>query len=312
MPDAQQSGIPCADRAGLLRADERLMDSPLESAGAPSRMPVDDGRSETDFSVRHTPPKDDGQPSQVWLGLTEPMAGEAITHPAPALDGDPGIGLRAGYWRYLQRLSWSEADVFNAGELLELLLYFGRSGENAGTRAAKLLDRFGSLSAVIAAEPAKLAQILEGDSVSVILLKAVRASVKAIVREPLEDRPVISSASALMDYLSVTMRHEPIEATRILFLDRKNALIRDEIQHRGTVDHAPLYPREVVKRVVELGACAIILVHNHPSGDPTPSQGDIEMTRRLAAALNTINVVLHDHVIVGRNRETSLRKMNLI
>jgi DNA repair protein RadC len=145
-----------------------------------------------------------------------------------------------------------------------------------------------------------------------VLLKAVRAAVKAIVREPLEDRPVIGSASALMDYLSVTMRHEPTEATRILFLDRKNALIKDEIQHRGTVDHTPLYPREVVKRVVELGASAIILVHNHPSGDPTPSQSDIDTTRQLAAALGTINVVLHDHVIVGRNKEVSLRKTKLM
>jgi DNA repair protein RadC len=128
----------------------------------------------------------------------------------------------------------------------------------------------------------------------------------------LEDRPIIGSASALMDYLSVTMRHEPTEATRILFLDRKNALIKDEIQQRGTVDHTPLYPREVVRRVIELGASAIILVHNHPSGDPTPSQSDIEMTQRLAAALNTISVVLHDHVIVGRNKEISLRKEALI
>jgi DNA repair protein RadC len=123
---------------------------------------------------------------------------------------------------------------------------------------------------------------------------------------------VISTASALMDYLSVTMRHETTESTRILFLDRKNALIKDELHNRGTIDHTPLYPREVVKRVVELGASAVILVHNHPSGDPTPSQGDIEMTHRLAAALGTINVLLHDHVIVGRNRETSLRKLKLI
>ena len=164
----------------------------------------------------------------------------------------------------------------------------------------------------MAADPAKLAQVLGDDGVSVTLLKAIRAAVKAIVREPLEDRPVISSASTLMDYLSVTMRHEPTEATRILFLDRKNALIKDEIQHRGTIDHTPLYPREVVRRVVELGASAVILVHNHPSGDPTPSRGDIEMTRQLAAALGTINVVLHDHVIVGHNREASLRKLNLI
>ena len=164
----------------------------------------------------------------------------------------------------------------------------------------------------MAADPARLTEVLGGDGISVVLLKAVRAAIKAVVREPLEDRPVISSASMVMDYLSVTMRHEPTETMRILFLDSKNALIKDEIQHRGTVDHAPLYTREVVKRVVELGACAIILVHNHPSGDPTPSQADIKITRQLAAALGTINVVLHDHVIVGRNRETSLRKLKLI
>jgi DNA repair protein RadC len=231
---------------------------------------------------------------------------------ALTLEEDSAIGLRAGYWRHLQSLSWSEADVFNATELLELLLYFGRSGDNAGARAAQLLDRFGSLGGVMAAEPAKLAQVLEGDSVSVILLKAVRASVKAILREPLEDRPVMRSASALMDYLSVTMRHESVETVRILFLDRKSALIKDEILHRGTVDQSPLYTREVVKRVVELGASAIILVHNHPSGDPTPSQYDIQITRQLRAALSIIHVVLHDHVIVGRNREISLRKEKLI
>jgi DNA repair protein RadC len=271
-----------------------------------------DRHSSTDFPLCPTPPRDDGEPSQPWLSSAELRGGDSAGRPALAAEGDPGVGLRAGYWRHLQALSWSEADVFKASEILELLLYFGRSSDSAASLAAELLDRFGSLGAVVAADPAKLAQVLKADGASIVLLKAVRASVKAIVREPLEDRPVISSASTLMDYLSVTMQHEPTEATRILFLDRKNALIKDEIQHRGTVDHTPLYPREVVRRVVELGACAIILVHNHPSGDPTPSQGDIEMTRRLIAALSTINVVLHDHVIVGRNRETSLRKMNLI
>jgi DNA repair protein RadC len=132
------------------------------------------------------------------------------------------------------------------------------------------------------------------------------------LREPLEDRPVIGSASALMDYLSVTMRHEAIESTRVLFLDRKNALIKDEILHRGTVDHTPLYPREVLRRVIETGASAIILVHNHPSGDPSPSTADIAMTKELIAALGTIGGVLHDHVIVGRNREISFRKSGLI
>jgi DNA repair protein RadC len=288
------------------------MDLPLDGAHAPSGMPVENPHSSTNSSFCHTPRSDDGQASQRWPTPTGLGGAESSGPPALALEAEPRFGLRAGYWRHLQSLSWSEADVFKPSEILELLLYFGRSGNNAATRAAELLDRFGSLSAVVAAEPAKLAQVLEGDGVSVILLKAVRASVKAIVREPLEDRPVISSASALMDYLSVTMRHESIESTRLLFLDRRNALVKDEIHHRGTVDHAPLYPREVVRRVVELGASAIILVHNHPSGDPKPSRRDIEMTRQLAAALNTIDVVLHDHVIVGRNRETSLRKMKLI
>jgi DNA repair protein RadC len=287
------------------------MDWSLDSAGAPGPMPSGPRCSSSDFSLGHAAPGDSGLPNQPGFSLGDLWGSAATGRPALAAEGNPRIDVPAGYQRNLQNLSWSEADV-KASEILELLLYFGRSGDKAASIAAELLDRFGSLGAVMAADPAKLTQVLKDDRVSVILLKSVQASVKAIFREPLEDRPVISSASALMDYLSVTMRHEPIEATRILFLDRKNSLIKDEVQHRGTVDHTPLYPREVVKRVVELGASAIILVHNHPSGDATPSKGDIEMTRRVAAALSTINVVLHDHVIVGRNRETSLRKMNLI
>jgi DNA repair protein RadC len=221
------------------------------------------------------------------------------------------LRLSASYWGYVQHVTGSNADGLKPLHVLEFLLHFGGSVHKAGSLAAELFDRFGSLGAVVAAEPSKLAEVLH-DDLSVALLKAVRAAVKAIVREPLEDRPVIGSKSALMDYLSVTMRHEPIEATRILFLDRKNALIKDEIQNRGTVDHTPLYPREVVRRVIELGASAIILVHNHPTDDVTPSRADIAMTCQLAAALKAINVVLHDHVIVGRSREISLRKSKLI
>jgi DNA repair protein RadC len=231
---------------------------------------------------------------------------------APARPRSGRIVLQDSYWRYLEHVTASDAEPLSPAEVLEFLLHFGGSAQKARALAAELLDRFGSLGAVVTAEPTKIMEVVRGDDLSVMLLKAVRAASKAILREPLEDRPIIGSASALMDYLSVTMRHEPTEATRILFLDRKNALIRDEIQQRGTVDHTPLYPREVVRRVIELGASAIILVHNHPSGDPTPSQSDIEMTRRLAAALNTISVVLHDHVIVGRNKEISLRKEALI
>jgi DNA repair protein RadC len=132
------------------------------------------------------------------------------------------------------------------------------------------------------------------------------------LREQIQDRPVIGSWSALLDYLQAAMQHEPAEHFRLLFLDRKNILIRDEVQSKGTVDHTPLYPREVVKRALELGASALIMVHNHPSGDPTPSQADIDMTRQVAAALSQVNITLHDHIIVGKNRHTSFKTQKLI
>ena len=245
----------------------------LTPAGDCSPTPNGGGRSPEDIAL-----------ASLWCD----REGEAMVEPALPPDGAQGqppavpraqqVGLHASYWRYLQHAVGSDADALKPAEVLELLLHFGGYGPQAGAIAGQLLDRFGSLGGVVTADPTRLTEVLHGDGLSVMLLKAVRAAVKAIVREPLEDRPVIGSALALMDYLSVTMRHEPTEVSRLLFLDRKNGLIKDEIQHRGTVDHTPLYPREVVKRVVELGASAVILVHNHPSGDPTPSQGDIEMT----------------------------------
>jgi DNA repair protein RadC len=290
------------------------MESPFGSSGS-ARPPSDPAPSINGPGIGD----EDARVAAPWLdpgGQALPVAlaapGGAAAAASVAATGLPPFGLQDGHFRYLQHVSFSDAGALRPAEVLEFLLRFGGSAPKAGSLAAQLLDRFGSLGAVVTAEPSRLTEILRGDDFSVMLLAAGRAAVRAIVREPLEDRPVISSASALMDYLSVTMRHEPTEVTRILFLDRKNALIKDEIQHRGTVDHTPLYPREVVKRVLELGACAVILVHNHPSGDPTPSNADIEMTRQVAAALSTINVVLHDHVIVGRNKETSLRKAALI
>lgn len=292
------------------------MESPWGNAG--SSTPAGDQRASSDPSLGGGLRSADAPAGRPWLyqdGHLDVLSERVVageSEEATIGAGSAADCLPAGYWRHLQRLACSDDAVINAAEVLELLLHFGRTGRHARSLATQLLDRFGSLGAVMTADPAKLSEVLRSDVLSVTLLKAVRVAVKAVVREPLEDRPVISSASALMDYLSVTMRYDSTEATRILFLDRKNALIKDEILHRGTVDHTPLYPREVVRRVIELGACAVILVHNHPSGDPTPSQGDVEMTRGLSAALSTINVVLHDHVIVGRNRETSLRKLGLI
>ena len=126
------------------------------------------------------------------------------------------------------------------------------------------------------------------------------------------DRPVLSSWKQVVDYCRVTMGHAKTEAFRLLFLDRKNALIADEVQQSGTVDQAPVYPREVVKRALELGASAIIMVHNHPSGDPTPSKADIAMTRAVAAAAAPLGVELHDHLVIGRVRHTSFKGSGLL
>jgi DNA repair protein RadC len=145
-----------------------------------------------------------------------------------------------------------------------------------------------------------------------ILFKAIGELLKRVLREEIKERPVIGSWTALLDYLQVALAHEPIEQFRVLFLDRKNILIRDEQQQRGTVDHTPLYPREIVKRALELGASAIIMVHNHPSGDPTPSQADIEMTRQVVQAMSAVGLAVHDHVIVGKNRHTSFKTQRLI
>jgi DNA repair protein RadC len=145
-----------------------------------------------------------------------------------------------------------------------------------------------------------------------VLLKLVTELLQRVLREQIQDRPVISSWSALLEYLQVTLAHEPIEQFRVMFLDRKNVLIKDEVQQRGTVDHTPLYPREIAKRALELAASAIIMVHNHPSGDPTPSKADLEMTKQVVAALAAVGITVHDHVIVGKNKHTSFKTQRLI
>ena len=145
-----------------------------------------------------------------------------------------------------------------------------------------------------------------------ILLEAIGELLQRVLREEIQGRPVIGSWTALIDYLQLALAHEPIEQFRVLFLDRKNLLIRDEVQQRGTVDHTPLYPREITRRALELQASAIIMVHNHPSGDPTPSRADLEMTKQVIQALGAVGITVHDHVIVGKNRHTSFKSQRLI
>jgi DNA repair protein RadC len=215
-------------------------------------------------------------------------------------------------------------------ELLELLLFFSVHRRDTKPIAKAMIERFGSLGAALAAEPARYAEIpgleaaRQGDAgewaqnrsddlhFTAVLMKAVHETIVRVLKEPIRIATPLSSWSALIDYLQASMAHGTSEQFRILFLDRKNGLLRDEVQSRGTIDHTPLYPREVVKRALELSASAIIMVHNHPSGDPTPSRADLEMTRQVAEALETVGVQLHDHVIVGKNRHLSFRAQKLI
>jgi DNA repair protein RadC len=212
----------------------------------------------------------------------------------------------ADRWSYLERLS--EADALYTVEILELLLHFGRSSHRAPSLARQLFNRFGSLGGVLAADHVMLSEVLDGDDISVMLLKTVHIAVSAIIRERLEYRPVINSRSVLMEYLSTTTNHKATETMRVLYLDRKNALIRDEIQQRSTVDFTPT----IVKRALELQACALILIHNSLVENAKSSRHYIQMTHSLVKALRTIKITLHDHIIISPNGKTSFRRQQLL
>lgn len=221
--------------------------------------------------------------------------------------------------RLRNRFMDSGPDALADYELLELLLFFSVWRRDTKPLAKRLLERFGGIGGVLAADAERFRDIDELTSggeedlkFTAVLLKAVHTVMQRALKEQLKDRPVIGSWTVLIDYLQLAMTHEPAEHFRILFLDKKNILIKDEVQSRGTVDHTPLYPREVVKRALELAASAIIMVHNHPSGDPTPSKPDIEMTRQVIAGLAAVNITVHDHIIVGKNRHTSFKASGLI
>jgi DNA repair protein RadC len=192
-------------------------------------------------------------------------------------------------------------------ELLELVLFRAIPRQDVKPLARLLLDTFGDFNRVVSASPARLAMVKGiGDAV-IQELKIIEASAQRLMRAKVINRPVLSSWDALVDYCHTAMSHRETEQFRILFLDRKNVLIADEEQAKGTVDHVPVYPREVVKRALELNASALILVHNHPSGDPTPSDADITMTAQVQDAAQVLGITLHDHLIIGKSRELSFR-----
>ncbi len=214
--------------------------------------------------------------------------------------------------RLRQRFLAADGETLSDYELLELLLFFSIERIDVKPLAKALLAEFGSLGGVLAAEPARLRRFERINERTCALFKALREAGRRLLRDNLAGRPVISSWTQLLDYCRASLAEEATERFRVLFLDRKNKLISDELQQRGTVDHAPVYPREVVKRALELGATAVILVHNHPSGDPTPSRADIEITREVAAAARTLGIAVHDHVVVGRAGTASMKALGLI
>ncbi len=197
-------------------------------------------------------------------------------------------------------------------ELLEILLFHAIPRQDTKPIAKALLKRFGSYAGVLHADAAELGEIKGVGQSAVVALKTVAEAATRLAREEVMDRPVLSSWSKLIRYLRVGMAHDRTEAFRVLFLDAKNTLIADEQQQTGTVNHTPMYPREVMKRALELGATAVIMVHNHPSGDPTPSKADIQMTHELRDIGEGLGIRLHDHVIVAKGGHTSFKEMGLL
>ena len=201
---------------------------------------------------------------------------------------------------------------FSDYELVEMLLFLAQPRGDVKPLAKSLIKRFSTFANVIAAEPDEIRKVAGAKDASVAALKLVQAAALRMAQTDLIGRPAIGSWKQLLDYCDAAMAREPREHLRVLFVDRKNVLIADEVQASGTIDHTPVYPREVMKRALELGASALILVHNHPSGDPTPSKGDIDMTHEIQDAVERLGITLHDHVIIGRKGHASFKNLGLL
>ena len=214
--------------------------------------------------------------------------------------------------RLRERFLTGGSDALQDYELLELLLFMAIPRRDVKPLAKTLLKTFGSLPALMAAKPEELTKIDGISENTATALKAVNAIAARMMKQDIMGKPVLNSWPRLMDYCYATMAHETREHFRILFMNKKNELIGDEVQGIGTVDHTPAYPREIMKRALELGATAMILTHNHPSGDAKPSQADVDLTRQIIRAAEPFNITVHDHIIVSRNGYTSLKNQGLM
>ncbi|MDI7924226.1 RadC family protein [Ferirhizobium litorale] len=197
-------------------------------------------------------------------------------------------------------------------EILELLLFRLIPRRDTKPIAKALLQRFGTLAGVFGAPPALLQEVSGIGEAVALDLKLVATVASRMLKSEIRDKTILSSWSSVIAYCHAAMAHETREQFRILFLDKKNALIADEVQGQGTIDHTPVYPREVVRRALELSASAIILVHNHPSGDPTPSRADIDMTQLIISTAKPLGITVHDHIIIGKEGHVSFRSLKLI
>ena len=204
------------------------------------------------------------------------------------------------------------ADALADYELIELVLFRAMPRRDVKPLAKALIARFGSFAEVVAAPPARLAEVPGLGSAAITEIKIVQAAASRFARGRMKRRPVLSSWSSVLDYCRTAMAFADKEQLRVLFLDKRNQLIADEVQQVGTVDHTPVYPREVVKRALELSATAIIIVHNHPSGDPTPSRADIQMTQAIVEIAKPLGISVHDHIIVGKEGHASFKGLKLI
>ncbi len=214
--------------------------------------------------------------------------------------------------RLREKLTLAGSGALHDYELLELYLFRSIPRRDVKPLAKELIARFGDLGGVTTAPLEQLTRIKGVSEKTAAELKLIQALSERLAREQVIGRPVISSWSALVGYCRTALQYERTEQFRVLFLDRKNRLIADEVLGRGTIDHAPVYPREVVKRALAHEASALILVHNHPSGDATPSQTDIEMTKTLADVCQPFDIVLHDHLVIARENTASFKTLGLM
>jgi DNA repair protein RadC len=237
-----------------------------------------------------------------------PMPADSSDTPSPT-ETPHYLGHRE---RLRERFHGAGPDALSDYELLEMVLFSARPRGDVKPLAKTLLKKFGSFAEVMHAPEMRLREVPGGGDATITQLKLIAAAASRITKGELKQRTMLSSWNDVIDYCRTTMAFADKEQFRILFLDKRNQLIADEVQQTGTVDHTPVYPREVIKRALELSATAILLVHNHPSGDPTPSQADIHMTRAIIDIATPLGIAVHDHIIVGKNGHASMKGLKLI